>query len=91
MKRREQAGLGSPGIDELRWLIPVYSGDTLRCESEVLEKRRSASKPDIGILKSRLTVFDQDDVAVVSKEPITTRPTAGAVACAAMGRVHGAA
>ena len=60
------ANLGGPGIDELRWLRPVFPGDTLRCESEVLEKRRSASRPEMGIFKSRLTVFNQDDVPVMS-------------------------
>lgn len=66
LKAHRQAGLGSPGIDELRWLTPVYPGDTLRCESEVLEKRRSRSRPEMGIFKSRLTVFNQDDVAVMT-------------------------
>ena len=72
-----QAGLGSPGIDELRWIRPVYPGDTLRCATEVLEKRRSASRPEMGLFKSRLTVFNQDDVAVmtmVSNGLIRTRP-----------------
>ena len=79
LKRNRQAGLGSPGIDELRWLKPVYPGDTLRCETEVIEKRRSASRPEMGIFKSRLTVFNQDDVAVmsmISNGLIATRPTA---------------
>ncbi|MDQ2892223.1 MAG: MaoC family dehydratase [Pseudomonadota bacterium] len=66
LKNHRQAGLGSPGIDELKWLKPVYPGDTLRCESEVIDKRRSASRPEMGIFKSRLTVFNQDDVAVMS-------------------------
>jgi acyl dehydratase len=66
LKANRQAGLGSPGIDQLRWLKPVYPGDTLRCESEVLEKRRSESRPEMGIFKSRLTVFNQDDVAVMT-------------------------
>lgn len=61
----EQAGLGSPGIDNLRWIKPVYPGDTLRCETEVLEKRRSKSKPDIGLFKSRARVFNQDDAMVL--------------------------
>ncbi|WP_151956006.1 MaoC family dehydratase [Sphingomonas sp. EC-HK361] len=79
LKSHRQAGLGSPGIDELRWLKPVYPGDTLRCESEVLEKRRSASRPEMGIFKSRLTVFNQDDVAVmtmISNGLIATRDSA---------------
>jgi acyl dehydratase len=62
----EQASLGSPGIDQLRWLKPVHPGDTLRCESQVLEKRVSQSRPEMGIFKSLLTVFNQDDVAVLS-------------------------
>lgn len=66
LKANEQAGLGSPGIDELRWLKPVYPGDRLRCESEVLEKRRSASRPEMGIFKSRMAVFNQDDVLVMT-------------------------
>jgi acyl dehydratase len=73
----EQAGLGSPGIDELRWLTPVYPGDTLRCETEVLDKRVSRSRPEMGIYKSRLTAFNQHDVAVltmVSNALIATRP-----------------
>lgn len=66
MKHDRQAGLGSPGIDELKWVKPVYPGDTLRCETEVLEKRRSASRPEMGIFKSRMTVFNQDDVIVMT-------------------------
>lgn len=65
LKANRQAGLGSPGIDQLRWLKPVYPGDTLRCESEVLEKRRSLSRPEMGLFKSRLTVFNQDDAPVM--------------------------
>ena len=61
-----QAGLGSPGLDQLRWLKPVYPGDTLTCESEVIEKRRSQSKPEMGLMKSRLTCFNQHGEAVLS-------------------------
>ena len=70
--------LGSPGVDELRWLKPVYPGDTLRCETEVLETRRSASRPEMGFVISQLTVFNQDDVAVMRFRPtllVRTRPT----------------
>jgi acyl dehydratase len=80
LKENEQAGLGSPGIDELKWIKPVYSGDTLRCESEVLEKRVSASRPEMGIFKSRMRVFNQDGVMVmtfVSNGLVATRPTEG--------------
>jgi len=66
LKANRQAGLGSPGIDELRWRTPVYPGDRLRCETEVLEKRRSESQPEMGIYKSRMTVLNQDDVVVMT-------------------------
>ena len=77
MKDQRSAGLGSPGIDELRWLKPVYPGDVLRCESELLDKRVSQSRPDMGITKGRTTVFNQNDEAVmtfVANGLIRTRP-----------------
>lgn len=62
----QQASLGSPGIDELRWLKPVFPGDTLRCETTLLEKRRSKSRPDMGLLKSRTAVLNQNDEIVMT-------------------------
>ena len=62
----EQAGLGSPGVDELRWLRPVYPGDTLRLESEIVEVRPSRSKPDIGSFRTAVKVLNQDDVPVMT-------------------------
>lgn len=59
------AGLGSPGMDELRWLKPVFPGDTLRVEAELLSKRRSQSRPELGLTKSRMTVFNQHDEPVL--------------------------
>ena len=79
MKATQQAGLGSPGIDELRWLTPVYPGDTLRCESEIIDKRASQSRPEMGSYRSRMTVRNQDDIAVmtvISIGLISTRPVA---------------
>ena len=66
LKANRQAGLGSPGIDELRWLRPVYPDDRLRCESELIDKRVSQSRPEMGIFKTRLTVFNQDDLPVMT-------------------------
>ena len=65
MKSRSQAGLGSPGVDNLRWIKPVYPGDTLRVETVVKEKRRSASRPEMGIFKSTVRVFNQHDEPVL--------------------------
>lgn len=80
MKANPQAGLGSPGIDELRWIKPVYPGDTLSCQTEILEKRRSASRPEMGIFKSRISVFNQHDEVVmtmVSNGLVATRNPRG--------------
>jgi len=66
LRTLDQAGLGAAGIDELRWLKPVYPGDTLRCETEILETRASQSRPEMGSFRSRMTVINQDDVPVMS-------------------------
>ena len=55
----EAASLGSPGVDELRWVKPVRPGDTLRLKSTVLETRASASRPDMGTVRSRSEVYNQ--------------------------------
>ena len=61
----EQAGLGSPGIDELRWLKPVYPGDRLTVRGKIIESTPSRSKPQIGVIRSENTVTNQDDVPVM--------------------------
>ncbi|MGB3738633.1 MAG: MaoC family dehydratase [Pontixanthobacter sp.] len=65
MKEHRQAGLGSPGVDQLRWVKPVYPGDTLRVQTTILEKRRSKSRPDMGLFKSRGQTFNQNDELVL--------------------------
>ena len=52
------AAMGSPGLDELRWLRPVRPGDRLKARVEVLETRPSRSKPDRGLAKLRCVVAD---------------------------------
>lgn len=66
LTERKQAGLGSPGQDELRWHRPVYPGDVLRIETELLEKTRSRSRPEMGSLRSAIRVYNQDDQLVMS-------------------------
>lgn len=78
MKTTEQAGLGSPGQDELRWLKPVYPGDTLRIETEILDKRASNSRPEMGSYRSKITMLNQHDEAVMTTIAIgliRTRPS----------------
>ena len=67
---RRQAGLGSPGLDELRWLRPVYPGDTLRVETTLLDKTPSRSRPEMGSFRSEVKVFNQDDVPVATMKSI---------------------
>lgn len=62
----KQAGLGSPGIDDLRWKKPVYPGDTLHVSGQIVEKTLSRSKPDMGSFRTHTTVTNQDDVAVMT-------------------------
>ena len=61
-----QAGLGSPGIDELRWKKPVYPGDTLTVRGEILEKTPSRSRPEMGSFRTRTTVTNQDGATVLT-------------------------
>src|SRR6476660_9167275 len=63
---QEQAGLGSPGIDELRWRKPVYPGDTLHVRGEILEKTPSRSRPEMGSFRTRTIVTNQHDQVVMT-------------------------
>lgn len=60
------AAMGSPGVDELRWLKPVRPGDELVARIEVLEVRPSRSKPDRGIVRLRCAVANGDDAEVLT-------------------------
>jgi acyl dehydratase len=66
----ESASLGSPGIEQLKWLKPVYPGDVLHVRVEVLEARPMASRPAVGLVRSRTTVLNQGDDAVLSMEGV---------------------
>lgn len=61
-----ESSLGSPGIDELRWLAPVRPGDTLHGVVDVLEIRPSKSKPDRGIARLKYQATNQRDEVVLS-------------------------
>ena len=61
----KQAGLGSPGVDELRWLKPVYPGDRLTVTGTIVDKTPSRSKPEIGSVRTETVVTNQDEVPVM--------------------------
>ena len=62
----EQAGLGSPGIDDLRWKRPVYPGDTLHVRGTIVEKTPSRSRAEMGSFRTDTVVSNQDDQPVMS-------------------------
>jgi acyl dehydratase len=61
-----ESGLGAAGVDEIRWPHPVRPGDTLHVRATVLEARLSRSKPDRGIMRSRMDVTNQDGEIVMT-------------------------
>ncbi len=56
------------GWDEVRLPAPVFEGDTIYSRSEVLEKRESRSRPDVGIVKVKTVGFNQEGTVVISFE-----------------------
>ncbi len=65
LQREPQAGLGSPGVDELRWLIPVFPGDTLQVYGKIVAVTPSRSKPELGSIRTEMTVNNQKGATVM--------------------------
>ncbi len=65
LTKEPQAGLGSPGVDDLRWLRPVYPGDTLTMRGMIIDKTPSRSKPELGSIRTQTTVTNQDGIDVM--------------------------
>ena len=55
----DSSSMGSPGIDEVRWLKPLRPGTQIRVRATVLESRPSKSRPDMGLTKFRYEVLDE--------------------------------
>ena len=64
------SSLGSPGIDELRWLAPVRPGDELWVRVTIQSARRSASNPQRGVVISRIETRNQDGELVMSMKAV---------------------
>jgi acyl dehydratase len=61
------AALGpSPGFRELKWLKPVYVGDTITYATEIVETRASNSRPGWGLMSFRNTGVNQNNEPVIS-------------------------
>ncbi len=61
-----RANLGSPGMEETRWLRPLRPGDTIRAEAEVLAVKASQSRPDRGVVTMRHDTFNQHGELILS-------------------------
>ena len=62
----DETGMGAWGIDELRWIKPVYPEDTLITKVEVLEKKLSSKNPTKGTVRTHQTVLNQKDEVVMT-------------------------
>ena len=62
------ASLGSPGLDNIRWLAPVRAGDTITYSRVTTAARVSESKPEIGLLQSRWEARNQRGETVMTME-----------------------
>ena len=63
---KDTVSLGSPGIDELRWLKPVRPGDTLSLRMTILETIPSRTKPDRGLVRSLMEMRNQHGEVVLT-------------------------
>lgn len=62
------ASMGSPGLENLRWLKPVFPGDTLRLQNTILASRPLGSRPDTGLVRSMWEMFNQQCDKVLQME-----------------------
>ena len=74
-------GMIGAGVEEIRWILPVRPGDSLRTEAEILNVRHSNSRPEYGIVRSRTMVYNQRDEPVLRSvvnfmAPLRTLPKA---------------
>ena len=76
----EEASMGSPGLDGVRWLLPVRAGDTLKVRYLTREVKASTSKPDRGIVKSTWVATNQkgEDVCTIDGMAMFRRRPAAA-------------
>ncbi len=63
-----EKSLGSPGLGPIRWMLPVRPGDVLRVRANIIDSRRSQSKPDRGTLTFEVHVLNQRDETVMIVE-----------------------
>jgi acyl dehydratase len=68
-KKIEKSSLGSPGLEEVNWLVPVRPNDILSCKVTVMSARLSKKK-DYGIVKILIEIFNQEKKIVANLKAI---------------------
>jgi acyl dehydratase len=63
----DSTSMGSPGIEELKWLKPIRPGDTLRSRMTILDSRPSKSRPSIGLVQFQFDLLNQNDETVMTQ------------------------
>jgi acyl dehydratase len=62
------ASLGSPGLENVKWMKPVFPGDTLRLQHRILESRPMRSRPDVGLVRTQWEMFNHHGEQVLHME-----------------------
>lgn len=66
----DSMALGSPGVEDISWSKPVFPGDTLTVESEVVATRPSESRPDRGLVTTDITATNESGETVLTYRPL---------------------
>jgi acyl dehydratase len=64
----QAASLGSPGLENVKWLKPVLPGDTLRLQHSIIETRPMSKRPDVGLVRTEWDMFNQHGEKVLHME-----------------------
>lgn len=65
-----ETSMGSPGIDELRWLRPVRPGDTITARVRIVDKKPSRSRPEMGSVFNSYEVFNQKGELIMTMKGV---------------------
>jgi acyl dehydratase len=63
----DSTSMGSPGVEELKWLQAMRPGDTLRSRMTIVDARPSKSRPSIGLVRFRFDMLNQKDETVLTQ------------------------
>ena len=84
-------GMIGAGVEEIRWVQAVRPGDTLRTEAEIQSVRRSSSRPEFGVVRSRTLTFNQRNEIVMRSTVNFLAPLRDPAAAAVTGAGKGSA